>query len=130
MKETVSIGSVSFAAPFLGVFLFVLFLGGWDIRAAQIAGVALSTTSVAVVYAVMVETGLNETELGKIILAACFVTDLGTVLMLGALFANFNVWLLLFAAVTLPALVAFPRASRWFFSAFRGRSSEPEIRLL
>jgi len=130
LKETVSIGLVAFAAPFLGAFLFALLVGGWEIKAAQIAGVALSTTSVAVVYAVMVETRLNETELGKTILAACFITDLGTVLMLGALFANFNAWLLLFAIVSLPALVVFPRVSRWFFAAFRGRASEPEIRLL
>jgi Kef-type K+ transport system membrane component KefB len=129
-KETAAIGFVSFAAPFLGAFAFAYFAGGWDLRAAQIAGVALSTTSVAVVYAVMVETRLNETELGKIILAACFVTDLGTVLMLGALFANFNGWLLLFAGAAIPVLVAFPRASRWFFATFRGRASEPEIRLL
>jgi Kef-type K+ transport system membrane component KefB len=130
MKETVAIGLVSFAAPFLAAFLFALLVVGWDLRAAEIAGVALSTTSVAVVYAVMVETGLNETELGKVVLAACFVTDLGTVLMLGALFANFNEWLLLFALATLPALAVFPRASRWFFASFAGRAGEPEIRLL
>jgi hypothetical protein len=42
-------------------------------------GVARSTTSVAVVYAVTVETGLNREDIGKLILTACFVTDLGTV---------------------------------------------------
>jgi Kef-type K+ transport system membrane component KefB len=130
LKETVSIGLAAFAAPFLGAFLFALTLGGWDVRASEIAGVALSTTSVAVVYAVMVETGLNQTQLGKIILAACFINDLGTVLMLGALFANFNGWLLVFGAVTVPVLAVFPLASRRFFEAVRGRASEPEIRLL
>jgi len=130
LKETVSIGLAAFAAPFLGAFLFALTLGGWDVRASEIAGLALSTTSVAVVYAVMVETGLNQTQLGKIILAACFINDLGTVLMLGALFANFNGWLLVFGAVTVPVLAVFPLASRRFFEAVRGRASEPEIRLL
>ncbi|GHO77618.1 hypothetical protein KSD_53890 [Ktedonobacter sp. SOSP1-85] len=60
----------------------------WPLHAAEIAGIALSTTSVAVVYAVMIETGLNGTELGKLILAACFVTDFCTVLALGVLFAT------------------------------------------
>jgi hypothetical protein len=41
----------------------------------------------------MVETGLNASELGKRLLAACFVTDLGTVLTLGLVFANWNIWL-------------------------------------
>lgn len=31
----------------------------------------------------------------ELILAACFITDFGTVLALGVLFANFNAWLLL-----------------------------------
>jgi Kef-type K+ transport system membrane component KefB len=98
-------------------------------RAAQIAGIALSTTSVAVVYAVMVETGLNETDIGKLILAACFVNDLGTVLALGAIFANYNVWLALFVSVTTVVLIAAPRLSRWFFRRYGGRVSELEIKL-
>jgi hypothetical protein len=90
----------------------------------------LSTTSVAVVYAVMVETGLNKTELGKIILAACFVTDLGTVLALGIVFANFNIWLLGFAVATAAVAVVLPRFAPWFFAKVGQRVSEPEIKLV
>jgi len=72
-------------------FCFAKYLFGWNLHAAEIAGIALSTTSVAVVYAVMVETGLNREDIGKLILAACFVTDLGTVLALGGLFAKLRV---------------------------------------
>ncbi len=79
---------------------------GWAWPQAQIAGISLSTTSVAVVYAVMVETGFNKTELGKIILAAGSITDLGTVLALGIVFAHFDAWLALFGAVTAAALSA------------------------
>jgi Kef-type K+ transport system membrane component KefB len=98
--STMSIGVVGFFAPYLGVLAFAHFVSGWPWPQAQIAAIALSTTSVAVVYAVMVETGFNETELGKIILAACFVNDLGTVLALGIVFANYNLWLVGFAAAT------------------------------
>src|SRR5260370_32608942 len=80
-----------------------------DLHAAEIAGIALSTTSVAVVYAVMVETGLNETELGKLILAACFVTDLGTVVALGACFAHYDWTLAVFAGVLAGGVVVAPR---------------------
>lgn len=130
VKETLAIGLVAFVAPFFGAFLFALAIAGWEVKAAEIAGLALSTTSVAVVYAVMVETGLNETQLGKIILAACFVNDLGTVILLGVLFANFNEWIIVFVAATVPVLVFLPRFSRWLFAELRGRASEPEIRLL
>jgi Kef-type K+ transport system membrane component KefB len=130
LKASLSIGVVSFLFPFVGAFLVARFLVGWDLHAAEIAGVALSTTSVAVVYAVMIETGLNRTELGKLILAACFVTDFGTVLALGILFANFNGWLVLFIAVTCVTLYFLPRATRFLIGSVGGRVSEPEIKFI
>jgi Kef-type K+ transport system membrane component KefB len=103
-----AIGAVGFFAPYLGVLARAHFVWGWPWPQAQIAGIALSTTSVAVVYAVMVETGFNDTEIGKIILAACFINDIGTVLALGLVFANYNFWLLGFAAATVIALLLLP----------------------
>ena len=130
LKPSLVIGFISFLFPFAGALLFARYVAGWELRAAQIAGIALSTTSVAVVYAVLLETGLNRTELGKLILAACFITDLGTVLALGVLFANYNLWLLLFAAVTLAVLICLPRFARWFFRSYGDRVSEMETRFL
>ena len=54
-----SIGLVSFGAPFVVVGLLAYYALGWNHRQAEIAGIALSTTSLAVVYAVLVETGLS-----------------------------------------------------------------------
>jgi Kef-type K+ transport system membrane component KefB len=78
--SSITIGIMGFVAPYLGVLAYAHWGIGWDWPQAQIGGIALSTTSVAVVYAVMIETGFNRTEIGKIILAACFINDLGTVL--------------------------------------------------
>jgi Kef-type K+ transport system membrane component KefB len=61
----VSIGLVSFAGPFIVAGLVAFGLLGWDVKAALIAGTALSTTSLAVVYAVLVETGLNRRGSGS-----------------------------------------------------------------
>lgn len=130
LRVSVTVGFVSFAAPFAAAFAFAYFVAGWDLQAAQIAGVALSTTSVAVVYAVMIESGLSDNDLGKTILAACFVTDLGTVVALGVLFADFNPLLLVFIAAMGIALWQMPRATRWFLVHVPGRVSEPEIKFL
>ncbi|MFB3880169.1 MAG: cation:proton antiporter [Armatimonadota bacterium] len=130
LKPSLAIGSVGFLFPFLGAWMYAQHVAHWDVCAAQIAGIALSTTSVAVVYAVMVETGLNQTEIGKLILAACFVNDLGTVLALGAIFASYDLWLVLFAVVTTLTLIGVPKLSRWFFARFGGRVSELEIKFL
>jgi len=128
--STMSIGLMGFFAPYLGILLFARFVYGWPWDQAQIAGIALSTTSVAVVYAVMVETGFNKTEIGKIILAACFINDLGTVMALGLVFANYNLWLLFFAALTIIVLFLLPRLVSWFFETIGTRVSEPEIKLI
>jgi Kef-type K+ transport system membrane component KefB len=130
LGPTLVIGSVAFFAPFLGAWQFALHVANWDPHASQIAGIALSTTSVAVVYAVMVETGLNHTELGKIILAACFVNDLGTVLALGVLFANFNAFMAVFVAVLVVTLIFLPRMTRFVIAKVGSRVSEPEVKFL
>jgi Kef-type K+ transport system membrane component KefB len=129
-KASLSIGVVSFLLPFLGAFAFCYWVLGWTLHASEIGGVALSTTSVAVVYAVMVETGLNRQELGKLILAACFVTDLGTVLALGGLFAKFDGVLVVFIVVSAVVLALLPATTRFVIARTGHRVSEPEIKFL
>lgn len=107
-KEVLIVGIFGFVAPFLGCAALARFVLHWDPRASWLAGVALSTTSMAVVYAVMLETGFNKTEFGKGILGACFVNDLGTVLALGLLFAPFTFKTIIFVVVSIVVLVAFP----------------------
>jgi Kef-type K+ transport system membrane component KefB len=60
LKASVLVGALSVAAPFIGVWMFTQRVLGWSLQQSQIAGIALSTTSVAVVYAVMIEGGLTE----------------------------------------------------------------------
>jgi Kef-type K+ transport system membrane component KefB len=129
-KASISIGVISFALPFLGAFSFCKLVLHWHLHASEIGGISLSTTSVAVVYAVMVETGLNRHDIGKLILAACFVTDLGTVLALGGFFATYGWLLLVFVLVTALSLAALPRVLRFVITKFGHRVSEPEIKFL
>src|SRR3990167_8095526 len=107
-KEVVLVGIIGFLAPFLGCTAFARFILHWDPRASWLAGVALSTTSMAVVYVVMLETGFNRTEFGKGILGACFINDLGTVLALGLLFAPFTYKTVIFVVVGAVVLALFP----------------------
>ena len=125
------IGILSFGVPFAIVWLFAQFVLGWPLQQAQIAGVALSTTSVAVVYAVMIEGGYSDTAMGKTILAACFITDLGTVLALGVLFANFNMWLVVFVVVMCVVLWFMPTWTQFIIVRLGAtRVSEPEVKFI
>jgi Kef-type K+ transport system membrane component KefB len=128
-RPSVGIGTLSFLAPFAAATAVARFLLDWSPAASLICGAALSTTSVAVVYVVLVETGRTQTEVGKLLLAACFITDLGTALALSILFVRPNpLIVVLFVAIIVAALLL-PRLSRWIFPLVRGSSSEPELRL-
>jgi Kef-type K+ transport system membrane component KefB len=127
---SMTIGLAGFVLPFLGVLAYTHYGAGWPWPQAEIAGLSLSTTSVAVVYAVMIETGYNRTEMGKVILAACFINDVGTVVALGLLFANYNLWLALFAVVTALTMWLLPKFVPWFFRMVGSRVSEPETKFV
>jgi glutathione-regulated potassium-efflux system ancillary protein KefC len=112
LKEVSTVGLVGFCAPFLGCAAIAHYLLGWELRASLLCGVALSTTSMAVVYAVMLETGFNRTEFGKGILGACFINDLGTVIALGLLFAPFTYRTFIFIGASIIVLALLPYITR------------------
>ena len=97
---SVSIGLVSFIGPFVVASLVAYGLLDWTVKASLIAGTALSTTSLAVIYAVLVEDGLNQTALGKLLMSATFVTDMATAVALSAIFIKPNVWFPVFLIVS------------------------------
>ncbi|MBI2950082.1 MAG: cation:proton antiporter, partial [Verrucomicrobia bacterium] len=131
LRASLSIGFLSFLLPFGFVWAYAQFVLGWSLAQAQIAGIALSTTSVAVVYAVMIEGKLSDTAMGKMILAACFITDFGTVLALGTLFADFNVWLLVFVVILSAMLWFMPRWTQFIITRLGAtRVSEPEVKFI
>jgi len=109
IKEISLIGLVGFLAPFIGCSAIAYLILNWDLHASLLAGVALSTTSMAVVYAVMLETGFNRTEFGKGILASCFVNDLGTIIALGLLFSPFTYKTVIFIVVLLFSFFILPQ---------------------
>jgi Kef-type K+ transport system membrane component KefB len=122
-KEVTVMGLIGFFAPFLGCAAVARYLLGWEPRASLLCGVALSTTSMAVVYAVMLESGFNKTDYGKGILGACFVNDLGTVIALGLLFAPFTRRTLIFVATCVVALALLPRITRWLTRVYAHRTA-------
>ncbi|MCX5795942.1 MAG: cation:proton antiporter [Elusimicrobia bacterium] len=129
-KESVLIGGISFLVPYLAAIAYCRWAAGWTWDASLIAGCALSTTSLAVVYAVLVETGLTRTEIGKVIMAATFVTDFGVAMALSLTFARYDRYTLCFI---LGSALLITAAARWLpgvFLRYGKRVIEPEIKLL
>ncbi|MFB3916340.1 MAG: cation:proton antiporter [Terriglobales bacterium] len=129
-KEATVVGLVGFFAPFLGATAVAHYLLHWTVRSSWLAGVALSTTSVAVVYAVMLELGFNKTDFGKAILAACFVNDLGTVIALGLIFSPFTIRTVIFVVASVMIFAVLPWLTPRFFKKYGGRVSEIEAKYL
>jgi Kef-type K+ transport system membrane component KefB len=129
-KEATAVGLVGFIGPFLGCTAVAHYVLHWTVMSSWLAGVALSTTSVAVVYAVMLELGLNKTEFGKAILAACFVNDLGTVIALGLIFSPFTIRTVIFVVVSAVVFFILPFLTPRFFKHYGGRVSELEAKYL
>jgi len=129
-KQATAIGLVSFAGPFLGCAALAHWGLGWSVDASWLAGIAMSTTSVAVVYAVMLEFGFNVTDYGKTVLAACFITDLATVVALGLIFAPFTGRTLIFLGVGVIVFFVLPWVVPRFFKHYGGRPSELEAKFL
>ena len=105
LKEVSVIGLIGFFAPFIGCSLIAYYLIGWNLQASMLCGIALSTTSMAVVYAVMLEYGFNQTDFGKGVLGACFINDLGTVIALGLIFAPFTYKTVIFIGATIIMII-------------------------
>ncbi len=123
IKEVTVIGAVGFFAPFLGCAAIARFVLGWSVQASWLGGIALSTTSMAVVYAVMLETGFNRTDFGKGILGACFVNDLGTVIALGLIFSPFTWRTAVFIVASLAAFALLPVVTPRLVNHYANRTS-------
>ncbi len=96
LGASVGIGVVSFVGPFVVASAVAYLLLDWPTRASLITGTALSTTSLAVVFAVLVERGLTDTSIGKLVMSATFQFSL------------------LVTVVVLSAVVPTAIAERWF----------------
>jgi glutathione-regulated potassium-efflux system ancillary protein KefC len=123
-KEVMVIGLIGFMAPFLGCAAIARYVLHWNPQASWLGGVALSTTSMAVVYAVMLETGFNKTDFGKGILGACFINDLGTVIALGLLFSPFTHKTVIFIITSITVMALLPYITSWISRVYGFRTAQ------
>ena len=131
-KASFLIGAASFVVPFLGIFLYTHYVAGWGLQASLIGGTALSTTSLAVVYSVLVETNLSKTEIGKILMAATFITDMGSALALSILFVKPTLYTFIFISASLNVIYFADKFSHHFFHnpKLKNKVIEPEIKYI
>lgn len=130
--EAIAVGAASFLAPFTATFLFTYYVTGWDIQASLLAGTAMSSTSLAVVYSALVEFGLAKSRIGNMLMAYTFVTNMGTVVALTVLFIKPDLYTALFLGVSTLLILAAAKFSPALFGhpAIKDKVIEPEIKYL
>jgi len=122
----------SFFAPLAAGFLFCRYAAGWGAPASAVGGIALSETSLAVVYSVLVETGRAGSKTGRLLMACTFLTNTLTALALSAAFLKPNLYTLIFLAVSGAFLLFAGRFSGSILRhpALSGKVIEPEIKYI
>jgi Kef-type K+ transport system membrane component KefB len=132
IRVSLTIGFLSFFVPFMVCSAFSYAILHWSLQASLLAGIALSTTSLAIVYSVLVETGLSKTDLGKLLMAATFVTDMGTALALSLIFSKPTLNSLIFLFASIVILILARKFSFLVFNnkKYKDKVIEPEIKYL
>lgn len=131
-KESFLIGAFSFLTPFAAAFFYTYYVAGWTLSASLIAGTTLSETSLAVVYSALVETNLSRTEIGKLIMAATFITNTGTALALSILFSRPTLYTAIFIIVSIVVIFYATKFSHHVFDnpKLKNKVIEPEIKYI
>lgn len=131
-KECFLIGVASFLFPFFLVYFYTYYISHWTLTASLLAGTALSTTSLAVVYSVLIETGLARTEIGKLLMASTFVTDMGTAIAMSILFVKPSIYTLIFLSISINVIYFADKFTHYFFTHPRWKDKvvEPEIKYI
>jgi len=128
IKSSSSIGFSSFAVPFVLVSFVCFYLLGFTTEQTLLIGIALSTTSVAIVYPILYADGIDELE--KKILASAMVADLFSMIVLSLIFSKIS-WLTVILVIALFLFsLAVPYFGKRIFSHFKGNVIEIEFKLI
>ena len=129
-KQSFGIGSVAFFAPLIGIVTVLTLFTNWSWQARVAGGLSLTTTSVAVVYAVLSEYGMLKTPTAKTIIAVTFVNDILTLLGINFIQLSFNFVTLAFVVAMVALVPVAPRLLRGVVAHFGNRAIEVELRLV
>jgi Kef-type K+ transport system membrane component KefB len=128
-KESFTIGFLSFLIPFAVIFVLTYNIIGWGLNPSLLTATALSETSIAVVYSVLAEKGLFSEKIGKLIMVATFITDMCTAVALSVLFVKFDIYTVIFYAVSIVVLVLSYYLSNYIFNNVKLKNKLAEIEI-
>ncbi len=108
-RTSLIVGLSSFLAPALASFI-ILFRMGLGFRASWLVAIALSTTSMAVVHAILMSKGLLNKEIGQVILASAMVTDASSIIAMALVMVKATYLIVLYVIMFFTVPMIFRKA--------------------
>ncbi len=128
--KSLFIGFCSYFFPLVSIFYVTYYILDYSFEASILIGIALSTTSLALVYPLLKEKKLLELPAGQILLAGAMVVDISSMLTMSYLFEGINVYNIVFSVALLLLLVRLPKWGEWLFERYAGNQIEFRTRFI
>lgn len=130
IKSSVVIGSASFFTPFLAIYFTAIYFLNFSFEQALLAGIALSTTSLAIVYPLLLRSNEHLNDTGKKILSAAMTVDLLGMIALSVLFSEITIFTI--AIIIVFAVFSFfvPYLGKRMFRYYKGNVVEFEFKII
>jgi Kef-type K+ transport system membrane component KefB len=129
-KSSAGIGVVSLAVPFAAVFIVCYYGFGLETKVAALAGIGLSTTSLALVYHTLRDRNLLGEPIGQTLLGGATVVDVLSMVALAILLGEAGWGTLVFLIFFVPTVIGLPQAGAWLFRRYKGNVVEFELRFI
>ena len=130
LSRNLVIGTSSYIFPFLSIFDISFFVLKNSFETTLILSISLSTTSLALVYAVMRDRGIINTPYGQVMLGSALITDVLSVLSLTVLIGNYGLYTIIYGLVALLFMILSPKIGKIIFKRYKGSPAEIEIKFI
>jgi Kef-type K+ transport system membrane component KefB len=129
-KESGIIGSLAFIAPLMGEIVFLSLITDWTWQTKFAMSLALTTTSIAVVYAVLTEYEMMRAPFARTIIAVTFVNDILTIIGISFIEPSFNIITPIFLLTLLALVFVVPKLLNNLILKHGKRAVEIELRFI
>ena len=129
-KSSMVVGSASFLSPFLAVYFITLHFMDFSYEQALLTGIALSTTSIAIVYPMLLKSKERLDDTGKKILSAAMVVDLLSMIAISLLFSDLTILTIGFILAFTVFSYFVPSLGKKIFIHYKGNAVEFEFKII
>ena len=124
------LGLLGYFVPFLSIFSIVYFVFKYTLELSILMSLALSTTSLALVYSVLREQKIDFGETKHVILGSAMIIDMLSMLTLTMIIGHVSAEMLIYAIVLIVLIIFTVKFGPKIIDRYKGNEPELEIRFI